>query len=869
MNSETGLPPIFRRLYAFFLPSGQSADVCDALNEDFERLARARGRAAARRWLWGQFFCSLPSLLKNAVSWTAQMVAADLKVSRRDMMRHKGYFLIAVAGLAVGAVCCLLISLYVRSELSFDDYHKDGGRIFRLLVTARFSEGRETIASTSELAAPTLLSDFPEVESAARMQRWMNPVFKLGTRVFNEDLVIYADQSLFDILTIPFLLGMPRGSLDRPGTVVLTESLAKKYFGADNPLGANLFVNGALTTVTGVVRDCPARSHLRFRAILSYKTFESRLTSPSWQRFDPHTYLKLRPGTDRKAFAGKVRRLSEPYLRIEDPTDEGQDYTIQPVRDIHLNTRLPYDSALRGDPASLWLFSGLALVILILACLNFINLTTARSAGRAKEVGVRKTVGARSARLVRQFLGESLLVAGAAFAAGGLAAAALLDRFSRFVGSDFSPADLLRPEILAVAAGLFLFTGFAAGVYPAFFLSSFRPASVLRRDPSIRLKGGGLRRVFVIGQFAAAVTLVAVTLSMDRQIRFMKTTPLGFAKEHKLVVVFPGGGGSIPSSIPGSRQAAVKQELARHPGVRSATLSSTVPGGGFFYNGTRRPEDPPERSRAVRYLFADADFLEDYRMELAAGRPILQTGGEGEILLNETALRAFGWARAEEAFGRRLNTGVAGVCTIVGVVRDFHQAGLQNAIEPLVLGRGADRYHMLTLTLGTDRGGEVLDFVRRAWSRLLPDTPLEYFFLDEKLARQYVKEERTTTLFSVFAGLGIFVACLGLFGMASFLAAKRTKEIGIRRILGASASGILGLLSREFVTAVLAAHVLAWPVAYFGGVRWLRHFAYRPAPSAAPFLEASLLALAVTLLSVGWRSWRAAKADPVTALRYE
>ncbi len=869
MNNDSGLPRGLKRLFASFLPSGESEDVCDALKAEYERMTRTRGPAAARRWLWGQFFLSLPSFLKNAVSWTAQMIAADLKVSRRDMMRHKGYSLIAVTGLAVGAACCLLISLYVRSELSFDGYHKDGDRIFRLLVTAKFADGPETLSSTSELAAPTLLSDFPEVESAARVQRWMDPIFKLETRVFNEDRIIYADPSLFDILTIPFLRGAPEGSLERPKTIVLTESLAEKYFGDRDPVGADLLVNGTRMTVTGVVRNCPVRSHLRFRAIISYKTFESRITRPSWQRFDPHTYLKLRPGTDPRAFAAKVARLSEPYLKIEDPGDEGQKYSIQPVRDIHLGRRLPYDRALRGDPTSLWLFSGLSLVILVLACLNFINLTTARSAGRAKEVGVRKAVGARPARLVRQFLGESLLFAGTAFALGGLAALALLGRFNRFVGSDISAGELLRPDILAVTIGLFLFTGIAAGVYPAFFLSSFRPASVLRRDPSVRLKGGGLRRVFVVGQFAAAVALIAVTLSMERQIRFMKTTALGFSKEQKLVVPFPGGSGSLPSSVPGVRQAAVKQELARHPGVRSSTLSSTVPGRGFFYNGTRRPEDPQERSRSVRYLFADADFLEDYRMEIISGRPIAQTGGEREILLNETALRSFGWEKAEEALNCRLNTGVAGICTIVGVIRDFHQNGLQNAIQPLVMGRGVDRYHMLTLTFETDRAGEVLDFVRRTWPRLLPDSPLEYFFLDEDFSRQYAKEERTAALFSIFAGLGILVACLGMFGVASFMAAKRTKEIGIRKVLGASAPGILGLLSREFATAVLAANILAWPVAYFAGKQWLRNFAYRAAPSAAPFLEAGLLALAVALLSVGGRSWRAAAADPVASLRSE
>jgi putative ABC transport system permease protein len=869
MKNRNRFPGLVRRLFAFFLLFEEPAGVLDALREDYERLCLARGPAAARRWLWGQFVRSVPSFLKNTATWIIHMIADDLKVSRRDMNRHKGYSFITIAGLAVGACGCLLISLYVKHELSFDDYHRNGDRIFRLLVTADFSDGRQTMASTSELAAPTLINDFPEVESAARVQRWLAPLFKLGTRVFNEDEILYADQSLFDILTIPFLSGSPAGSLERPATVVLTESLAAKYFGSRNPVGETLFVNGALTTVTGVVRDCPTNTHLQFRAIMSYKTFESRLQSPSWERFDPHTYLKLRSGTDAASFSAKVARLSEPYLKKEDPAAGGQQYGIQPLRAIHLDTRIPYDHVPHGNPAALWLFSGLAAAILALACLNFINLTTARSAGRAKEVGVRKTVGAGSARLIRQFLSESFLVALSALAAGLILTGALLAPFNRFIGTAFSLADLVRPGMLAVEMGLLLFAGLAAGVYPAFFLASFRPASVLRKDPSMRLKGGSLRRVFVIGQFAVAVALVAVVFSMGRQIRFMKTTSLGFDKDQKLVVVFPGGAGSLPSAISGDRQASLKQELARHPAVRSATLSSTVPGRGFFLNGTRLSGEPPEKSRSLRFLFGDAEFVGDYRIAFAAGRPISPRGGEREILLNETALRMFGWRTPEEALGRRLETGVAGECEIVGVVRDFHQAGLQKAIQPLVIGRGLNRYHMLTLTFETARAGDVLDFVRNTWPLLIPDRPLDYFFLDEDFARQYAREEKTATLFSVFAGLGIIIACLGLFGMASFLAAKRTKEIGIRKVLGASVPGILGLLSREFAAAVLLANILAWPAAYYGITQWLRNFAYRSAPTVGTFLAAGGLALAVALLSVGWRSWRVARANPVDSLRYE
>ena len=374
--------------------------------------------------------------------------------------------------------------------------------------------------------------------------------------------------------------------------------------------------------------------------------------------------------------------------------------------------------------------------------------------------------------------------------------------------------------MLPVEVGLLLLTGFAAGLYPAFFLASFSPVSVMRKEASVRLRGGLLHRVFVVGQFTVAVALMAVTLGMNRQIRFMKTTPLGFDKEQKLVVRFPGMGGSLPSGLAGERQTSVKEKLGRHSGVLSATLSSSVPG-----------------------------------------------GADREMLLNQTAMRLFDWKSPEEALGRKLGTGVGGEREIVGIVRDFHLEGLQADIKPLGIMESPGRYHMVTLTFEAGRARDVLDHVRKTWTAAVPEAPLDYFFLDEDFARQYRKEERTAALFSVFAGLGIVIACLGLVGLASFLAEKRTKEIGIRKVLGASTPGILGLLGREFAVAV--ANAFAWPAAWFAVNRWLESFAFRSAPTVRTFLTAGGLALTMAMLSVGWKSARAARANPIESLRYE
>jgi putative ABC transport system permease protein len=797
------------------------------------------------------------------------MFATDLKVAWRSFVKHKAHTLITTAGLAVGAAACLLISVYVHHELHYDSFHRDGRRVYRLLVKSSFSKGQPS-ASTPELAAPTLLSDFPEVEAAARVQRsFRAPVVGRETLLSPEERILYADPAIFDILTFRFVRGRREGALSRPSTIVLTESLAAKYFGVADPLGQTLLVDGSPTEVTAIIEDAPSNSHLQYRALRSFLTLQAAGQSPDWTRYDPHTYLKLRPRTDVAAFSAKVARLSEPYLGPERFARTQQEYSIQPVRDIHLDRAVAGNLEPSGNTQTLVLLSGLALIILALAVLNFVNLATARAAGRAKEVGIRKAVGAEKPRLVRQFMAESFLVTLVAFGAGLALAGAALGPFNRFAGTAFGLGDLARPGLLPVELGLLLMTAVAAGLYPALFLASFSPVAAMRREASVRLRGGFLRRVFVVGQFAVAVALIAVTLGMDRHVRYMKSAPLGFDKEQKLVVVFPGGRGSLPSGVKAERQVSLKAALERHPGVLSATLSSSVPGRGFFYNGTRHPGQDRKDSKPVHYLMADADFLGDYRIELAAGRPILE-GGEGrEVLLNETATRLFDWPTPEEALGQKLASGAADEYEIVGVVRDFHMEGLQVPIKPLIIGRQADGYHMVSLTFDAGRTGDVLDHVRETWAAMVPDRPLDYFFLDEDFARQYRREERTTALFSTFAGLGIFVACLGLVGLASFLAEKRTKEIGVRKVLGATVPGILGLLAKEFALGIVVANVFAWPVAWIVVRRWLGGFAYRAAPSVWTLLAAGGLALAMAMLSVAWRSVRAARANPVDSLRYE
>lgn len=802
--------------------------------------------------------------------------AHDLRTAGRILIRHRSYAAISVGGLAAAIAACLLIGRFVSRELSFDQLNGGRDRTFRLLVDFSFSKASPFGAYTPDPAAAALRKDFPEVEAAGRLLplpwNYLPITVGRGAEARNEDHLYYADPEILDLLGIPLRRGRRDKALDRAGTVLLTESMAYRYFGNLDPVGRLLAINGTPTEVTGVIADSPPSSHLRYKALLAYKTVD-KPASWTWSRFDPSTYLRLRPGTDRKSFAAKLARLEEPYRGAGDSGRKPQLYRLQPLSAIHLEPRVARRYDIVTDPKFLLLLSLLAAVILLLAGINFVNLASAQAAGRAKEVGIRKSVGADKAGLIRQFLTEAYLLCAAAFLCGFALAGLALGPFNRLLGSSFRFADLIRPGFLAAAAGLFVLTGLAVGLYPALVLASFRPAAALQRRSAAGLGGGRVRRVLVLAQFASAAVLIAVTLAMILQIRSMKREPLGFRLEDKLVV-------SVPRRVLGSSEAAaesrlvtLRDELSRHPAVRSATLSQSVPGRGFPRYGFRYNDGEKEASTILEVLFADSRFLDDYGIGLRAGRPIRSDAPGREFLINEAAVGYLGWRSPEQALGRSLNMGGprkdGDGGFVVGVVRDFHQAGLQIPIAPLVVARQADRYNMISLSVGPGLSREALEHVSSAWAALVPDAAFNGFFLKEDFARQYAGEEKTLGFLSAVAGLSILLAALGLIGLAAFLAEKRTKEIGIRIVVGATPARIMGLLLGEFVRAVLWANLLAAPIAY-GIIRhWLRGFAFRSSPWFGMFAATLALTLGLAILSVGGRSLRATRVDPLRLLRSE
>jgi putative ABC transport system permease protein len=798
-----------------------------------------------------------------------------LKVALRTLRKQPGYTAINVVGLAVGLVCCGFIGLYVQDELRFDRFHERADRIYRLTRETRVGGQGGAGAVTSAPMAPVLEADLPEVEHAVRVVLSSGLLERgEGARRVRrqEDALAYADAAFFDVFTFPLVAGDPRRALAAPGGVVLSETLARFYFGDADPMGQPLRLDNLTTlTVTGVMRDVPANSHLAFDAVVSWATWDAvqRANDGAWLLDEwnanyLYTYLLLAedaaPGRVEAALPAFVERHMSEIVR---DLFEGYALRLQPLPAIHLGPSLTGEAAPPTDPARLRLVALIGLFILLIACANFVNLATARSAQRAKEVGLRKSIGAQRGQLVRQLLAESVLVSGAAFVLALAAILLLLPAFDTLAGKEIGSLWAHGGLYPLLLGSLALVVGLGAGSYPALVLSGFRPAAVLRGPFRGSRRGVRLRQGLVVFQFAITIALVAGTAVVYMQLRYMRSQPLGFDQEQVLVVDF-----NADTAVQ-ERVEAIREVLARQPGVLEASVTSSVPGGGNNELSVEyaSPEGPVRQDVMSQYA-VDARYLDALGLTLVAGRALAPTDSSRAFLLNEAAVAQIGWRTPEDAVGKRFGLPDA-EGEVVGVVQDFHYRGLRDAVEPLFLHPFPVFYGQFALRLAPGDVHETVAGLERAWAEVAPHLPFEYTFLDEGFDEQYRADVRFGSLFGVFAGLAVLVACLGLFGLASYTTAQRTKEIGVRKVLGASAASIVGLLSRDVLRLVAVAFVVASPVAWLVMGRWLEGFAYRAPLSPLLFIGAGAAALLVALVTVSYQSIRAATADPVHALRYE
>jgi ABC-type antimicrobial peptide transport system permease subunit len=799
------------------------------------------------------------------------MFSNYLKTALRNIRRHKVFAIINIIGLSIGMACTILIMRWIQYELSFDRYHLNADRIYRLATGMDLGKIRGLHALSNYIAGKTLARDYPEVERSVRFQK---VPFKLLLQYkdvqFYEDNIWLADNAVFDIFTFPLIKGDPYNALNSAFSMVITEDLAQKYFGDKDPIGSVIRANNQVDlTVTGVMQNVPRNSHFTFDALVSFEILRhvhenyQKEIEEDWLDHDNYTYLLLRNAYDYKDLENKFPAFIEKHMGKTLEAIGGKiEYFLQPLTQIHLKSKLEFETK-NGDIAYVCAFSMIAIVVLCIACINFMNLSTARSLSRVKEVGIRKAHGAQRNKLIHQFFCEAFLLSFVSFAGSLVLVEIALLFFHRLSGIDLSSISIFKPWFILGCLGLVLFVAIVSGVYPAVYLSGFQTIQVLTG----RLKTGPadspLRNTLVVGQFTISIGLIIVSTIIFAQIHYIKHERLGFNK--KQIVVLRMIGDSFEKSIP-----TIKTELSSLSGVIDVTASSQVPGGisgrhAFVPQGYRL-----DQTQIMASISIDPDFIPMMGIQVVDGRnfsdDIIEDQAES-ILINAEAAKRFGW---KDPVGKTIRNLLNETNkTVIGVVSNFHLRSLHHHIMPLYIDYNPASLGYVSIKIKPDELSKTMDYLRKKWVEITPAQTFDYFFLDEAFDRQYRDDEKLGIVMSNFSVLAVVIACLGLFGLASFTVEKRTKEIGIRKALGASAFRLTLLILKDFTRLVLLANILAWPIAYFAMNRWLQNYAYRIDISLSPFVLAGLIVVAIALLTAGYQALKAARANPVDALRYE
>ncbi|MVT09198.1 ABC transporter permease [Chitinophaga tropicalis] len=805
------------------------------------------------------------------------MLKNYLKIAWRNLLRKKVYSAISITGLAVGVACCVLITMYVQDELSYDRYNTNINNIYRVLHAYRNIKDVDVKAPPSPQEyqvwgnAPVgaaLSADFPEVKKVTQFTSPFTYLLEHNDRRFQQDGLLFADSATFDIFSWRMLAGNPKKALEAPYSIVLTKSTAQKYFGNENPVGQTLRAEGQFAlNVTGVMEDVPANSHFTFNGLVSMNTFRQMKPGifSEWGYIDFYTYFIVPEHTDMKAMEAKIPGFVARHV----PKDDNETYTLafEPLAAAYLHSQAGRQPGVTGSLSNVYIFSLIAVFILLIACINFINLSTARSMERAREVGVRKAVGAYQKGLVYQFLTESILLSLIAVVLAIVLVLVALPAVSEISGKPLNWRLLLSLKLAPAILCMPLILGLLAGSYPAWVLARFRPVEVLKGQ--FRSSGSGviLRKALVVIQFSLSVALIAGTAIVYSQLKHLRSHTLGFRQDQMLVINYAGDN-KVNQSID-----AVKAALARNPAVQSITASRAVPGD-FFPNASTLVElrngDMKVETPALYEI--DYDFIPAYEMKMAAGRAYSRdfpSDVEQSLLLNEAAAKLYGYANPEDIIGKRFEQwGRKG--QVIGIVKDFNYQSLHKKVEPLVI-RMAPSYvlNKISLRIKTDNLPQTIKELEKTWSSLAPHRPFLYTFLDQAFNLQYKQDEHFGELFAAFAALTIFIACLGLFGLATYATEQRVKEIGIRKVLGASVSSIISLLSSDFIRLVLIAIVIATPAVWWAMQQWLQSYAYRIEIQWWMIGLAGILAVITAMITVSFLAMKAAFMNPIKALKTE
>ncbi|WP_159471443.1 ABC transporter permease [Dyadobacter sp. 3J3] len=804
------------------------------------------------------------------------MIKSYFKIAWRNLVRNKAFSAINIVGLALGIAACILILQYVAFELSFDNFHTNGNQIYRVKQD-RYNEGKLSTewAAGAFAVGNSFKEAYPEVEDFVKLINRGSMVLDNGERSFKVEKVYISSPSFFSVFSYPLLNGDSKTALKESNTVVLSASVAKKLFGNENPVGKTLQINKRRSAkVTGVFADMPSNTHFKTDILLSYATFlnDVKPENPdlAWQWDGCLTYLKLRAGTDIPKLEAKFPALVDKLAGEEHKKyNSAAVYLLQPLKDIHLYSHLMMEAEPNGDGNTVYLLLGIAFFIVVIAWVNYINLSTARAINRAREVGVRKAVGSQRSQLIGQFMMESVLLNGLAVVLALILVALSLPTFNEISGQQLSFALLGSRMFWLPLITLFIVGAFFSGLYPAFVLSGFKPVAVLKGKVSTSTKGILLRKSLVVFQFAASLFLLVGTLTVFQQIRYMRQQSLGINIDQTLVINPP----IIADDSTFMRQmSAFKDELLRQSGIKSVTASTVVPGQASQWNagGIRLKGTDESAGKQYRIIGVDYDFLKTYDLKLVSGRNFSKEFGSDPkaLIFNKMAVKQLGFSDPEQAIGKEINFW-GEIFTIVGVTDNFHQQSLKDAYEPLIIRLIPDIRGYFSVKLSTSQANTSVAGIQSEWNRFFPGNPFEYSFLDDRFNDQYKADQRFGQVFGVFTGLAILVACLGLFGLASFTTAQRTKEIGIRKVLGSSVYAIVEMLYREFAILILISFVISAPLAWFATNSWLNGYAFRTDIQWWLFAAPFVLVLVIALLTVSFQSIKAALMNPVKSLKSE
>ena len=792
----------------------------------------------------------------------------------RYVSKNKVFTLINILGLATGMMACMLITQFVMHEFSYDNFHVKKDQIFRLQLD-RYNKGELSTqwAAGAMGIGPDLKDNFPEVKEYVRLTG-SNALFSYGDVFFKEEGVYYATEKFFQVFSIPLIHGIDSLVLKQPFKVVLSETLAKKYFGTENPVGKTIRNNGEQDfEVTGVFRDLPPNTHMKVDALFSYASFESLVNNPeamrSWHWDGHFTYILLDEHSDPKEFEEKMLAFSEKHEAEElKRAGAGMVFHLQPLPAIHLDSHFMYEFKPNGDRQSAYFLSIVAILILLIAWINYINLSTAKSIERAREVGVRKVMGSYRTQLVQQFMFEAMLLNTIAVTIAILLVVVLTPSFSELTGRELGYV-LFQDSMFWVWMGALIVGGaLLSGLYPAFVLSGFKPVEVLKGRFKNTSRGVLFRKGMVVMQFVASITLIVGTFTVYRQLRFMQEQRLGVDIEQTVILQSP----NVVDSTYADKFQFFKQQILQYPEVSAVTASTSVPGRqpGWNAGGIRRLSQREDESNQYRVIMMDADFIKAYGLEVAKGRAFsAELSNENKnVMINESAARLMGFTNIEEAIDDDIFFW-GDTFRIVGVLKNYHQESLKKAYEPLVFRYNNAPGGYYSIKFNTSNVKESLARFEEHWKSLFPGNPFIHLFLDDHYNEQYQADQQFGKVFGVFSVLAIFIACLGLFGLSSLTAIQRTKEIGVRKVLGATLRSILGLMSRDYIVLLFISIVLAVPVAWWIMDGWLQGFAYRIPLSWWIFAAPSLAVVTIALVTVSVHTLRAARTNPATSLRYE